>query len=244
MSVVLVVSHGESHIGRLTSISVERESGFVTLVLEGAVSLVDIQIVRRGIVGHQDVRLAIVVDIGKQRIETVITIGPVHAQLLADIGKGSIAVAVEEVVVRTLKSARAAHDLYSAIQAEVVTSGVGAGERSVFQVEIDIAGHKQIELAVSVVVPEGGAGVVNRHVGRTFVEGHTGLHRDIGKRVIVIVAVEPTGADVGHVEIGPAVVVVIADNAAGSPSVVRYTCARGDVGERAVMIVMEEGRMR
>src|ERR1035441_1167991 len=108
MSVVLVVSHGESHIGRLASVSVERKSGFVTFVLEGAVSLVNVQIVRRGVVGHQEVRLAVVVDVGKQRVETVITVGTVHAQRLADVGKGTVAVAVKEMIVCSLKAARAA----------------------------------------------------------------------------------------------------------------------------------------
>ncbi len=86
--------------------------------------------------------------------------------------------------------------------------------------------------------------MVYRHVGQTFVEGHTSLHRDIGKGAVVIVVIEPTGTDIGHVQIGPAVVVVIADDATRSPAVVRHTSARGHVSERAVMIVMEESRMR
>src|ERR1039458_8829793 len=142
MSVVLVVSHGESHIGRLASVSVERESAFVTVVLEGAVSLINVQIVWRGVVGHQEVRLAVVVDVGKQRVEPVITVGTVHAQLLADVSKGTVAVAVEEMIVCSLKAARAAHHLHAAVLAKVVTSGLGAGERSIFQVKINIAGHK------------------------------------------------------------------------------------------------------
>src|ERR1035438_3466001 len=111
MSVVLIVSDGKSHIGRLASVSVERESAFVTVVLEGTVSLVNVQIVRRRIVGHQEVRLTVVVDVGKQRIEPVITVGTVHSQLLADVGKGTVAVAVEEMIVCSLKAARAAHQI-------------------------------------------------------------------------------------------------------------------------------------
>ena len=60
----------------------------------------------------------------------------------------------------------------------------------------------------------------------------------------MIVAIEPAGANAGHVEIGPAIVVEIADNATRSPTVVRHTCARGYVSEGAVMVVTEEGRMR
>src|ERR1700676_5193687 len=119
MSVVLIVSNGEPHIGRLASVAVERESAFVTVVLEGAVSLINVQIVRRGVVGHQEVRLTVVVDVGKQRVEPVIGVGTVHPQLLANVGKGTVAVAVEEMIVGSLKAARAAHDLYAAVLAKV-----------------------------------------------------------------------------------------------------------------------------
>ena len=60
----------------------------------------------------------------------------------------------------------------------------------------------------------------------------------------MIVVIEPAGADVGYIEVGPAIIVVIGHNATRSPSIVLHAGARALIGERAVVIVVEEGRMR
>src|SRR5579872_3766148 len=242
MSGVLIVSNGESHVGRLTSVSVERKAALVTLIAEGAVSPIDVQIVRRGVIGHNDVGLTVVVDIGKQRIESVITVGTVHAQLPADVGKRAVAVVAEQVISPARQPAGPAHYLHAAVLAEA--GGRGLRERSIAHIKTNIAGHKQVEISIAVVISKSGAGVVSGQRGRTFVQSYAGLHRDIGECAVVVVVIEAARTDIGYVEIGPAVIVVIADDATGSPSVIRHTGARSDVGERAVMVVVEEGCMR
>src|ERR1035438_7137180 len=121
MAVVLIVSGGKTHIGDLAAIAIERKSALVTLVFESSIALVHIQIVRRGIVRHQQVRLAIPVHVRKQNTQAVISVGIVHPQFLADIGKGSVAIVMKEMVLFALQAAWAAHRLHSAVLEESIT---------------------------------------------------------------------------------------------------------------------------
>ena len=124
MPVVFIISNRESHIGSLASISVERESGFVAIVFEGGVPVVHVEIIRRGIIGDQDVWFAVIIHVCKKRIETLVAVGAVYAELLAHVGEGTVAVAVEQMIVCSLKSARAAHHLHAAVLTKIVTAGL------------------------------------------------------------------------------------------------------------------------
>src|SRR6185295_10303054 len=63
---------------------------------------------------------------------------------------------------------------------------------------------------------------------------------DIGKRAITVIVVKNTLAEVGDKQVFETVVVIIADADALSPAGVRHAGFRGDVGESAVAIVLEE----
>ena len=108
-AVVHVVAHRQAHGGDLAAILVQREAGDVALIFEGAVALVDVEIVGLGVVGHQQVGLAVVVHVDKDGGEAVVSAGIGDAGFHADVGKGAVAVVVEEVVGLALQSARAAH---------------------------------------------------------------------------------------------------------------------------------------
>ena len=73
---------------------------------------------------------------------------------------------------------------------------------------------------------------------------HTGLLRDVGEGAVVVVVVEAVLAEVGDVDVGPAVVVVVADGYAEAPAVVGDAGLGRDVGEGAVVIVVEERGVR
>src|SRR5260370_41688058 len=92
-------------------------------------------------------------------------------------------------------------------------------------------------MAVAVVVEEGAAGVP---AGLRLQQ--TGLLGDVGEGAIAVVAVEDVLAVVADKEIVPAIIVVIADAAALSPSCAGESSFRSDVGEVAVAIVFEEVR--
>src|SRR2546427_7985763 len=71
------------------------------------------------------------------------------------------------------------------------------------RVEVDVAGHEQVQLPVAVVIPEGAPGGPSIH-------GDAGRFAHVGERPVVVVVIEPIAAVVGDVEVGPAVVVEVA----------------------------------
>src|SRR5439155_12071651 len=89
-----------------------------------------------------------------------------------------------------------------------------------------------------VVIPEGAA-------GGPAVDGDARALGHVGEGTLPGVAVEPVAAESGDVQVGPAVVVEVALAHALAPAPVCHPRRRGHVGERAVVIVVEErGRGR
>ena len=93
-----------------------------------------------------------------------------------------------------------------------------------------VVGDEEIELAVAVVVEPGRA---RRETGI----GDAGLRRHIDERARPRVAKQAIGAERRDVEIGPAVVVVVAGGHAEPVELGRKTRGTGDVGERAVAVL-------
>ena len=77
--------------------------------------------------------------------------------------------------------------------------------RQIGELEVNVAGNEQVETAVPVVVAPGRS-------RRPVAQRDTGLFSDVGKRAIVIVVVEAIFAEVGDIDVRPAVVVEV-----GSP---------------------------
>src|SRR5260370_3954342 len=96
-----------------------------------------------------------------------------------------------------------------------------------------IAGKYQIQTAVAIEVRPCGA-------RRPVAQRNSSLLGHIGKRAIVIVVVEAILSPVGDEDVGPTIVVIIADSYAESPPVVRDACLGGNVSKRAVMIVIKK----
>jgi len=118
-----------------------------------------------------------------------------------------------------------------------VKAGAGFGDGRGFQVEVDVIGDEEIEMAVAIVVHEGTAGVPALAGG-----GDAGFFADVGEGAVAIVVIENIFAEVGDEEIVETVVVVIADADALSPAGVREAGFGGDIGESAVAIIFEEMR--
>jgi len=64
--------------------------------------------------------------------------------------------------------------------------------------------NKQIQLSIAVVIAK-------RRAGRPIAQRHAGLFGHIGKRAVVIVAVQPVLAKVRNKNVRPAIVVVVAN---------------------------------
>ena len=153
---------------------------------------------------------------------------------LGNVGEGSIAVVVIQNVLAALQSRRPARDHHAFVEAR---TGFGHGRGR--QIEIDVVGDEQIEVAVAIVVDEGAAGIPARAFAR-----HASLLADVGESAVAVVVIQNVLAEVGDEQIVPSVVVVVADANTLSPARVRDSGLRSDVGESAIAIVLEKMRSR
>src|SRR5580700_7921738 len=93
-----------------------------------------------------------------------------------------------------LQSPRPAVYLHTAEGAERIRHPASAARGQVVAVEVYVPRHKKIQVPVAVVVAPRGPGGPSAHL-------HSGLLRHVGKRSIVIVAVEPVLAPVRYVDV-------------------------------------------
>ncbi len=89
-----------------------------------------------------------------------------------------------------------------------IFAGGGAAEgRQIVKVKVDVVGDHEIDEAIAVVVAESGAG------GPAAV-GDSGFCGHVGEGAVAVVAIENIPAEAGDVDVGPAIVVVVAHGAA------------------------------
>ena len=232
-----VVAFGDAHAGGLAAALVQRIAGGKGHVLKRAVSLVEVEVVRCGVVGDNEVRLAVAVDIDEERRQPIVGMLVRDAGMLTDVGKGAVAIVVKQVVGFALEPVGAAHDIHTTEGTEGEGDAGITLYRLICEVPMHVAGYEQIEAAIAVeVAPRGARGPI--------AERDTSLLSNIGEGAVVVVAVETVLAEVGDVEVGPAIVIEVADDRTKSPAIVGDTGLRSDVREGAVVIVVEERGMR
>src|SRR5450432_1110132 len=99
--------------------------------------------------------------------------------------------------------------------------------RQMGHIPVDITGNEEIQFAVSIVIAESGSGrPVPERDARSF--GY------VTKRPIVIVVVKAILSVVGDVDVGPAVIVVVADRDPKPPSLIGNPGLLSHVGKRAI----------
>src|ERR1039457_2821149 len=89
-AIVLVVACSNAHRGNLAPILVQREPRDVALIVECAVTLIDVEKIWLRVVAHNKIRFAVAIDVDKDRSESVITELVVHACFHGYIGKRSV----------------------------------------------------------------------------------------------------------------------------------------------------------
>ena len=102
------------------------------------------------------------------------------------------------------------------------------------RVEIHIVGDEQIEVAVAVVIQKAAS-----RSPALAAAGYARLLGNITKRAISVIAVQNVLAPVADKQIIESVVVVVADAAALAPARMGQAGVPGDVGKRAVAIVVK-----
>ncbi len=138
---------------------------------------------------------------------------------------------VEEEVGGVGEAAWAAHDGGSLPGAAGGFSGGG----SFGEVEVDVGGDHQVELAVAVVVDEGAAGAP-----LIAGAGDAGLLGNFFEGAVSLIVEEAAFAVAGDVEVVEAVIVVVADASSLAPAGGGEAGFGGDVGEGSVVVVVKQ----
>src|SRR3981081_52327 len=173
--------------------------------------LIAVKIFRNGVVGDQQIKPTAVVHVNKDRRQAVVTPGVGNAGLHTNVGKGPIAVVVKQMIALARQSARAAHHRDSAKLTKPRRKGALASDRRIVGIEFRIAGNKEIEKAIVIVIAPGCA-------RRPAPQRDSSLFSDVGERTVMIVVVEAVLSEIGNIDIGPAIIVIIADHNAKTPA--------------------------
>ena len=173
-----------------------------------------------------------ILKIAGQDSEAVAVIRSANPGRSRDVREGAVAAVAKQMLPCERQSSRSAENRHALPQA----LGVRAWQRSRGEVEVHITSHKEIKLAVAVVVQKGAtrAPVVTG--------GCEACPRaDVCKGSVAVVAVENVWpAVVGHKQVVQTIVVVVAHADALAPTRTLQPGRGGDVRERAVAIVVEE----
>ena len=199
-AVAVVVADGDAHAGLRLAVGRVGDAGFDGHIFERAVLLILVEGGGGGVVGDVDVGPAVVVEVGDADAERIGADGVPHAGFFADVGEGAVAVVVIEDVFAALQAGRAAGHLDAFVGA---AGGFGSGRG--LEVEVDVVGDEEVEVAVPVVVEKCAAGVPARvRLKKACLLGH------VGEGAVAVVAEEGVLAVVADEEIVPAIVVVVA----------------------------------
>ena len=105
--------------------------------------------------------------------------------------------------------------------------------RQVVHVDVHIAGHEEVYVAIAIVVGPGGPSGETSALHLRFIG-------DVFKCAVAFVAIESIATVSGDVEIEIAIVVIIGDGNAHAPTFVSEPCFVGNVGEFEVGILVPE----
>ncbi len=173
----------------------------VAALFESAVVLVAVEQAGGLVAGDIDIGPAVVIEIGDDHAEAIAAAGREDTGLFGHVGKRAVAIVVIERVVRHGESARAAHDDHALPLAVLAAPRLG----SVGEIEVDIIGDKDIEIAVAIVIDKGAARTPSR-AG----DGQAGGLTDVREFSGAQIPVEDVVAVVGDEQIGMAVVIEVA----------------------------------
>ena len=220
-----------------TTFLVQGKSGDIADVFECPIAAIAIEIPRRGVVGDNQIKPTVIIDIGERRPESVVEAGIRNTRFYAHVGEGPVAVVMEKMVLLSVQTARTAHHALSSVPAGLALHLGTARYGGIIKIKLDITGDEKIEAAIAVVVAERCAcGPASQRDASSFA--------DVSKSSIVVVMIQVVLAKIGYVYVRPAVVVEIAHRDAESPSIVGRTGSSRDIRKSPVMIVMEQSSPR
>src|SRR6185437_939555 len=175
-AVAVHVAHRNAHVRFRLSHRVESDTARESLLLENAVLLINPQVIGFAIVGHEDVRPTIAIEVGAQHAErrTTRAFKPRRSGYVLKANPWRLAaVGTTEVVIKVSGDAGKAPGM-AKIECAVKESARHRGIVS------DVVDNNEIEPAVAVVIHEGGRGSPARIL-------QASLMRDIGERAVAVI---------------------------------------------------------
>ena len=176
---------------------------------------------RHPVVGHDDVRPAVPVEVVEGNPEALARVGTDTAAL-RHVGKGSVPVVPIEQV------GNGGEVFGVAIGAEI-----GTAAEDVVEIPLHIAADEQVQVSIAVVVEESGA-------AGPAAAADAGRLAHVPKSPVALVVKELVRGEVGEVEIGPAVVVVVPDGHAHGIAAAAHPGLFGGIAEAPVAVVSIE----
>ncbi len=176
--------------------------------------MIEPQLVRRRIVGHVDVSASIAVEIRAHHAEPR-SIRPVDSRSFRYVLKLSVA---------QISKQASRHGLVHLGRAVVGFARRRGTATIALDCEIDIVADEKIEIPVAIEIHPRGASRPVRIID-------AGFARDIGEGTVAIIVIEHVAAEVGHVEIEEAVVIIVAGSHAHAIADVSHSGFFSDVDE-------------
>src|ERR1019366_1414504 len=235
MTVEVVVADPNPHASLFLTVFTECNTARDPLLLEFPVMLVHEQQARSRVAGNVDVRPAVFVEVRSHHGHVVAVPCRRDARLLTYIREGSVTfVPIKRVPSRRHTPRAAVHrnSLPGAID-------VGAGFRSMLQIELNVVGDEEIEVPVAIIVDKGATGAPPG-----VIVPESCRSGDIGKRSVAIVSIQFVLSEVGAEQILETVVVIITDRHGRCPSCRTQTRFLGNVSEGAIAVVAVEAACR
>src|SRR5258708_5180212 len=239
--VFVVTPACESHSRLLASVFAQCNARRIANFFKRAVSFVDVQKLWRRVVDYYQVEKIIFVDVNECGRKPVKALRITHSRFDADIFEGAVSSLVVERIVLTLQTAWSAHHRYAAKLAKVFRdtglAEVRGIEREVVNIKLKIAGNKNVQSTISIVVSEAwpGAPAFSRA---------TKLFSDVCEGAIAVVMIETRHTIVADINVGPAIIVVIADSDPHSPTLVCDARFVGHVLKAPIAEVVKKCRTR
>ena len=207
-----------AHAGLGLAVPSDGDSAQQPGLLETAPAVVPVEVVGSPVVGHEEVEVRVVVDIGPNDAQPVVHRPVGDAGRLRNVREGPVAVVPVEEIGRPFQApGPASHPQPVVVADPVLPAGIGMFDG-------DVVGHEEVQVPVAVVVGEGAPGA---EPGTR----NSGPLGGLGEGPVPVVAIEQVGSQIGDVEVEVPVAVVVSRAGAHAPSPEADTRRFGDIGE-------------
>ncbi len=230
-AIEIVIADSQTHAGLLDAIVIQGHAGFEADLAEGAVVTIAEHPTGRGIAGDIDIGPAVVIEVRRNRGQSVAAAHFPDSGFGRNIRERAIAIVAIKQRGNGGEAARSAHH-WKPFPGAVT---IGPGHRGAGRIEIHVMRHEKIEQAIAIVIHPGAAGAPALDAAL-----ESGGRGDIGKGAVAVIAVEDVLAVIGDEEVFKTIVIVVTDANGGGPSSLYQTGIGRDIGERAVAPVLVE----